>query len=134
MFELEGRYLTDALTSKALVEKTYVYVDKLTKECRKDMMGDLSKVRPANANELARAVSNAILEWFGRRDRYIRIMFDPRMIRDTPEPGIMLTFTGENKDIAFKFTTHITYYMAGNVCYTKNISINVDKRDFTKRE
>jgi hypothetical protein len=126
--------LTDQLTVKQLVEKTYLYLDRLTKECRRDIMEDLSKERPANANELARAVSNAMLEWFGRRDKYIRIMFDPRLVRDTPEPGIMMTFTGENKDVAFKFTSHITYYMAGNVCYTKNISINVDKRDFNKRE
>ena len=126
--------MTDQLTAKHLVEKTYLYLDRLTKECRRDIMDDLSKERPANANELARVVSNAMLEWFGRRDRYIRIMFDPRMVRDTPEPGIMMTFTGENKDTAFKFTSHITYYMAGNVCYTKNISINVDKRDFNKRE
>ena len=126
--------LTDQLTVKQLVEKTYLYLDRLTKECRRDIMEDLSKERPANANELARAVSNAMLEWFGRRDKYIRIMFDPRLVRDTPEPGIMMTFTGENKDAAFKFTSHITYYMAGNVCYTKNININVDKRDFNKRE
>ncbi|MBM3897580.1 MAG: hypothetical protein FJ358_03530 [Thaumarchaeota archaeon] len=125
--------MTDALTAKELVEKTYLYLDKLTKECRKDVMDDLSKARPANVNELARAVSYAMLEWFGRRDRYIRIMFDPRSVRDTPEPGIIITFTGENKDAMFKFTTHIIYYMAGSVCYTKNISINVDKRDFTKR-
>lgn len=126
--------MTDALTAKELVEKTYLYLDKLTKECRKDIMGDLSKERPANANELARVVSNAMLEWFGRRDRYIRIMFDPRTIRDTPEPGIMMTFTGENKDVAFTFAAHVIYYIAGNVCYTKNISINVDKRDFAKRQ
>ena len=126
--------LTDQLKVKQLVEKTYLYLDRLTKECRRDIMEDLSKERPANANELARAVSNAMLEWFGRRDKYIRIMFDPRLVRDTPEPGIMMTFTGENKDVAFKFTSHTTYYMAGNVCYTKNISINVDKRDFNKRE
>ena len=126
--------MTDAPTAKALVEKTYVYVDKLTKECRKDIMGDLSKLRPVNVNELARAVSNAMLDWFERRDRYIHIMFDPRMVRDTPEPGIMMTFSGENKGTTFKFTSHITYYMAGNVCYTKNININVDKRDFNKRE
>lgn len=126
--------MTDALTTKELVEKMYMYVDRLTKECRKDIMDDLTKERPANANDLARVVSNAMLEWFGRRDRYIRIMFDPRMVRDTPEPGIMMTFTGENKDTTFKFTLHITYYMAGSVCYTKNININVDKRDFKKRE
>lgn len=126
--------MTDQLTARQLVEKTYLYLDRLTKECRRDIMDDLSKERPANANELARVVSNAMLEWFGRRDRYIRIMFDPRLVRDTPEPGIMMTFTGENKDTAFKFTSHITYYTAGSVCYTKNISINVDKRDFNKRE
>jgi len=97
-------------------------------------MDNLSKERPANANELARVTSNAMLGWFGRRDRYIHVMFDPRMVKDTPEPGIMMTFTGENKDVTFKFTAHMTYYIAGNVCYTKNISINVDKRDFNRRE
>lgn len=129
-----SQLLTDAPTGKEFVEKTFVYVDKLTKECIKDIMEDLSKKRPANANELARAVANTMLDWFERRDRYMRIMFDPRMVRDTPEPGIMMTFTGENKDTVFKFTSQITYYMAGNVCYTKNVNMSVDKRDFKQRE
>lgn len=126
--------MTDILSAKELVEKAYLYVDRLTKECRKDVMDDLSKARPANANELARTVSNAILEWFNRRDRYIRIMFDPRTVKDTSEPGILMPFTGESKDAAFKFSSHITYYIAGNVCYVKNLGIDVDKRDFKRRE
>ena len=126
--------LTDPVTVKEFIEKAYLYVDRLVKECRKDVMGDLSKERPTSANDLGRVVANAMLEWFGRRDRYLRIMFDPRTVLDTPEPGIRMSFTGESKDTFFKIHSHITYYMAGNAYYVKNLNLSVDKRDFTKRE
>ncbi|MBI2126298.1 MAG: hypothetical protein HYU02_03165 [Thaumarchaeota archaeon] len=125
--------MTDTLTVKEIIEKTYTYVDRLVKECRKDVMGVVAKERSANANEVGKAVANAVLDWFGRRDRHIRIMFDPRTVIDTPEPGIRMVFTGESKDASFKIHSHVTYYMSGNVCYAKNMSLEVDKRDFSKR-
>lgn len=126
--------MTDPLTSKELVEKSFLYVDRLVKECRKDVMSNLSKERPTNANELGRIIANAILEWFGRRDRHLRIMFDPRAVRDTTELGMQMSFNGESKDASFKIHSHFTYYTVGDVCYVKNVSISADKRDFANQE
>ena len=124
--------LTDTLTAKELIEKTYTYVDRLIKECRKDVMTVVAKERSVNANEVGKAVANAVLDWFESRDRYLHIMFDPRSVKDTPEPGIRMVFTGESKDASFKIHSHVTYFMSGNVCYVKNMTLDVDKRDFSK--
>jgi len=72
--------------------------------------------------------------WFTMRDRNIKLSYTQSMIG---KPGeILITYSGATKDIHFKIHINGLFTLVGSSSkassYLKSLSLNVDKRDFTK--
>lgn len=117
-----------------LVEKAFVYLASLTKECRKAVTTKFqneNKGRPFNTIEPI--LRQEIESWFSRRDKNITIKHEETI---SGRPGeILMTYTGKTKDANFKFHIDGIFTVSGSTdapSYLKSMNINVDKREFTK--
>jgi len=127
--------LTDAPSGRELVEKAFVYMTTLSKECRKGLttkFGQEDRGLPFGAVEPT--LRKEVEAWFTGRDRNITLKHE----RSTHgRPGeILLTYSGATKDAHFKFQIDALFTLAGSgqeaPAYLKSLNVNVDKRDFTK--
>jgi lysine/ornithine N-monooxygenase len=127
--------MTDTQSGKELVEKAFVYMTALTKECRKALTTQFAQVHKGLAFESVEpAMRKEIESWFMQRDKNIRIVHEKSA---SGKPGeILLTFSGSNKDAHFKFQVDSLFTLTGNdsnaPSYLKSVNMYVDKRDFTK--
>jgi hypothetical protein len=118
-----------------LVEKTFVYMTTLSRECRKGLTGKFEHEHRGIPFETAEPTMRKEIEaWFAGRDRNITVKHDRT---DQGRPGeILLTYSGASKDAHFKFRVDAQFTLAGSStnapAYIKAINVNVDKRDFTK--
>jgi 5-hydroxyisourate hydrolase-like protein (transthyretin family) len=127
--------MTDAPTGRQLVEKTFVYMTTLSRECRKSLttsFGQTHKGIPFEAVEPT--LRQEVDAWFLNRDRNITVKHEKS---DKGRPGeISMTYAGATKDANFKFHVDAQFTLAGSSekapSYLKTINVNVDKRDFTK--
>ena len=127
--------MTDSPSGRQLVEKTFVYMATLSKECRKaltDKFGKEHKGMPFDSIEPT--MRKEIESWFAERDKNITIRHESS---NRGRPGeISMSYLCENKDAHFKFYVDGQFTLAGTGAnaptYLKSINVNVDKRDFTK--
>ena len=69
--------MTDPLTGKELVEKSYEYIDRLTRECAKVLVEEYNKNHKRFSPEkVSPDVGADIAQWFERRDK----TFDSHLI------------------------------------------------------
>lgn len=127
--------MTDSPSGRELVEKTFVYMNTLGRECRKaltDKFGKEHKGLPFDSVEPT--MRKEIESWFAGRDKNITIRHESSK---SGRPGeISLAYTGENKGAHFKFQVDGQFTLAGTnpnaPSYVKSVNVYVDKRDFTK--
>jgi hypothetical protein len=132
--------LTDPLTGKELVQKSYDYVDKLTKECAKMMLDDYNKThRKFQLGKVVSELSADIVHWFEKRDRNIRITFDS--FSKSQPTQFRLKFRGSTKDADFAmeataglFVVPGTEVNDSTIAFPKTLAISADKASFTKRK
>jgi hypothetical protein len=127
--------LTDAPSGKELVEKTFVYMTTLSKECRRTLSGRFEQAHKGIPFDSVESTMRKEIEsWFAERDRNIKIRHEKSV---TGRPGeIMITYAGESKGAHFKFRVDALFTLAGSAgsapSYLKNLNVNLDKRDFMK--
>jgi len=127
--------LTDAPSGRALVEKAFVYMTTLSKECRKGLTNKFEQEdRGLPFGSVEPTLRKEVEAWFVGRDRNITVKHERS---DHGRPGeILLTYSGTNKDAHFKFRVDAQFTLAGAgesaAAYLKSLNVNVDKRDFTK--
>lgn len=127
--------MTDVLSGRELVEKAFVYMTTLSRECRKALTSKFEQIYkgiPFDSVEVT--MRKEIESWFAERDKNIRISHEKS---GTGKPGeILLTFAGASKDVHFKFHIDSLFTLAGSSetapSYLKTINVYVDKRDFTR--
>jgi hypothetical protein len=127
--------MTDTPSGRELVEKAFVYMTTLGKECRKaltDKFGKEHKGIPFDSVEPT--MRKEIESWFAGRDRNLTIRHESSKLG---RPGeISMSYLGENKDAHFKFQVDGQFTLAGAGAnapsYLKAVNVYVDKRDFTK--
>ena len=132
--------MTDPLTGKELVQKSYDYVDKLTKECAKVLLDEYSKAhRKFELGKVPAEISGEIIRWFDKRDRNIRLSYDSA-IRQQPTQ-FRLKFKGNTKDADFTmeatpglFVVPGTEITDSTIAFPKTLTISADKASFTKRK
>src|SRR3990170_170194 len=94
--------VTDVSSGPELVEKAFVYMNTLTKECRKALtirFGQDHKGISFDSVELT--MRKEIESWFAERDRRITIKHEKS---GAGRPGqLLLTYSGATKDAHFKF-------------------------------
>jgi hypothetical protein len=127
--------MTDVKSGPELVEKAYVYMTGLSKECRKALNTRFGQAYKGIAfDSIEPAMRKEIESWFAERDRNVTIKHEKST---TGRPGeILMTYAGANKEAHFKFHVDGQFTLAGGTSnspsYVKNINISVDKRDFTR--
>lgn len=127
--------MTDVLSSRELVEKTFVYMTTLTKEIRKALTTSFAQTHKGVPFDSIEATMRKEIEsWFAERDRNITVKHERS---NTGRPGeILMTYSGFTKDAHFKFHVDSLFSMAGSsgsaASYLKTLNVDVDKREFTR--
>lgn len=134
--------MTDPLTTKELVQKSYEYVDRLTKECAKYIMDVYNKDH--KKFELGRAASESaadISEWFEKREKNIRLDFDLNSVNIGNPTQIRMKFNGNTRDADFSLDASVGIFIPPGaeigdktVCFPKSLVLNADKSHFAKRK
>jgi len=127
--------LTDKLTGSDLVEKTFVYIASLTRECRKALTMKFEREHKGIPFDSAEAVMRREVEsWFTTRDRKIKLNYAQSATGKSGE--ISIVFLGETKDAHFKINVDGLFTLVGSSgkvpSYLKSLNLSVDKRDFRK--
>jgi len=127
--------LTDAPSGRELVEKAFVYMTTVSRECRKALTSKFEQEHKGIPFESVEpTIRKEVEAWFAGRDRNIILKHDSS---DKGRPGeVLITYAGANKDAHFKFQIDAQFTVAGSSpnapAYLKSINVNVDKREFTK--
>jgi len=127
--------LTDAPSGRELVEKAFVYMTALSKECRKALTNKFEQAHKGIPFESVESTMRKEVEsWFAERDKNINVNHEKS--EKGRQGEVLMTFSGASKDAHFKFHVDAQFTMAGASekapAYVKTININVDKRDFVK--
>jgi len=127
--------MTDTPSGRQLVEKAFVYMTSLAKECRKGVAASFEQHHKGLSFDQAEpTLRKEITSWFMERDRNLKVQHEKSA---TGRPGeIMMTYVGTSKDARFKFHVDSVFTLAGSAptspSYLKSMNVYVDKRDFTK--
>jgi hypothetical protein len=127
--------VTDTPSGRELVEKTFVYMNTLSREGRKAVTSTFEqKYKGLNFDQVEPTLRREIEQWFVERDQNLKIHHEKTTLG---RPGeILMSYVGSNKDAHFKFSVHGVFILTGSSLnspsYLKSMNINVDKRDFTK--
>ncbi|MFH0896823.1 MAG: hypothetical protein V1850_02085 [Candidatus Bathyarchaeota archaeon] len=127
--------LTDKLTASELVEKAFVYITSLTRECRKALTAKFEREYKGLPLDSVEAVMRKEVEsWFTMRDRNIKLSYTNTVIGKSDE--ILVVYSGATKDAHFKISVNGLFTLVGSSSkassYLKNLNVNTDKRDFTR--
>lgn len=133
--------MTDTLTGKELVQKSYEYVDRITKECAKVLLDDYNKAhKKFQLGTLALETSANVVQWFEKRDRNVKVSFDQNSTVKTQPTQLRMKFKGSTKDADFTLDGSVGVFVVpgtlvddGTTCFVKNLTLSADKNSFTKR-
>jgi hypothetical protein len=134
--------LTDPLTGKELLQKSYDYIDKLTKECAKSLLEEYGKThRKFQLGRVASELSADIMHWFDRRDKNVRLSFDPSSVLRAQPTQFRLKFKGSTKDADFTMeATTGLFVVPGSeisdqtIAFPKTLALSADRTSFAKRK
>ncbi|MDG6906157.1 MAG: hypothetical protein JRN20_10275 [Nitrososphaerota archaeon] len=134
--------MTDPLTGKELVQKSYEYVDKLTKECAKVLLEDFNKThKKFQVGNLADETAASTVQWFDKRDKNVRISYDRNSVMRVQPTQMRMRFKGTTKDADFSLDATVGAFVIPGTevndqttCFVKTLVINADKNNFTKRK
>jgi lysine/ornithine N-monooxygenase len=127
--------MTDTPSGRELVEKTFVYMTTLTKECRKAVVTRFEQQHKGLSFDVVESILRKEIEsWFTERDRNVRVHHEKS---NMGRPGeIMITYSGSTRDARFKFHVDSLFTLTGaapnSPSYLKSMNVYVDKRDFEK--
>lgn len=127
--------MTDTLPSRELVEKAFVYLTTLTKECRKALTAQYEHEHKGIPFDSTETIMRQDIEsWFAKRDKNITIKHDKSL---SGRPGeILMIYSGATKGAHFKIHVDSLFTLVGSSInapsYLRNLNLYVDKRDFKK--
>ncbi len=131
--------MTDPLTGKQLVEKSYEYIDRLTKECAKALIEEFNSThRKFQPESYSKEVGNSVLQRFSKRDKNLKLDVDT--VRNSDQPNVArIGFKGSTKDADFSFSgtvgTFVVPLIDGRtMSFVKTLVFSVDKTNFSKRK
>ena len=134
--------MTDPLTGKELVQKSYDYLDKLTKECSKVLLEEFAKThRKIELGKVPPEVSSEIVRWFERRDKNVRVSLDPGSISRPQATQFRMKFKGNTKDADFVLDATVGVFVVpgseisdSTISFPKTLILSADRNTFTKRK
>ena len=134
--------MTDPLTGKELVQKSYDYIDKLTKECAKTLLEEYNKThKKFQLGKAGEEIGTNIGQWFEKRDKNVRLALDRNAISRPQPTQVRLKFRGNTKDTDFILDSTVGLFVVpgsevndGTISFAKTLAITADKVNFTKRK
>ncbi|MCL5067599.1 MAG: hypothetical protein M1368_04520 [Thaumarchaeota archaeon] len=131
--------MTDPLTGKELVGKSYEYIEKLAKECAKALIEEFNNVhRKFQKDTLPKEVASDVIQWFEKRDKNIRLVFDSANVPSQQQNTAHLRFKGNTKDADFTITGTVGSFVALSqdkpISFVKTLVFSVDKNNFARRK
>ncbi len=134
--------MTDPLTGKELVQKSYEYVDKLTKECAKVLLEEYNKThKKFQLGTLPKETGTNVIQWFEKRDKNVKLAMDENSIMKPQPTQVRMKFKGSTKDADFTLDATIgAFIVPGSeindqtTCFVKTLVLSADKNNFAKRK
>ncbi len=134
--------MTDPLTAKELVEKSYEYVDRLTRECSKTLIEEYSKAhKKFIPDSVIPQIAADVVRWFEKRDKNVRLSFDSATSARPQPTQYHMKFRGSTKDADFVIDCSVITFLvpgseySGNpVSFVKSVVLSADKTKFTRRK
>ena len=134
--------MTDPLTGKELVQKSYEYIEKLSRECTKNLLEDYSKShKKFQLGAAPREVSSNVVQWFEKRDKNVRLAFDPNSVTRPQRTQVHMKFTGNTKDADFTLDGSLGLFVVPGtpvsddaISFPKTLTISANKVSFAKRK
>ncbi len=132
--------MTDPLTGKALVEKSYEYMVKLSKECAKALVDEFNAThRKFQQDTLTHEISSDIVSWFEKRDRNVKLISDSNVASNQQPNVAHMKFKGTTKDTEFTITGTVTTFTVPSgegkpISFVKTLVFSVDKTNFARRK
>ena len=134
--------MTDPLTGKELVQKSYEYVDKLTKECAKVLLEEYSKThKKFQLGTLPKETGSNVIQWFEKRDKNVKLSLDQNSVTKPQSTQLRMKFNGSTKDADFTLDATIgAFVVPGSeindqtMCFVKTLVVSADKNNFAKRK
>jgi lysine/ornithine N-monooxygenase len=126
--------MTDMLKGSQVLQKTYTYIENVTKESRKALMEEFSQNHKGIAlNSASDALRQSVLDWFPRRDPMLRLVHEKT---SQGKPGdVRMDFRGETKTVHFKVHLHAVFAVTGqspdSPSFLKEVNLTVDPREFS---
>src|SRR5438445_3364601 len=104
--------MTDPLTGKELVQKSFEYVDKLTKECSKFLIEEYNRShKKIPLGSVPQELPNDIIRWFEKRDKNIQLSLQPSSITRPQPTQYRMRFTGKTKDADFVLDSNVVVFV-----------------------
>ena len=132
--EENARNMTDMLKGSQVLQKTYTYIENVTKESRKALMEEFSQKHKGIAiNSASDTLRKSVLEWFPRRDPMLKLVHEKT---SQGKPGdLRMDFLGETKTVRFKVHLHAIFAVNGqspdSPSFLKEVNLLVDPREFS---
>ena len=126
--------MTDMLKGSQVLQKTFTYVENVTKESRKALMEQFSQNHKGIAlNSASDILRQTVLDWFPRRDPMLKLVHEKT---SQEKPGdVRMDFRGETKTVHFKVHLHAVFAVNGqspdSPSFLKEVNLSVDPREFT---
>ncbi len=126
--------MTDMLKGSQVLQKTFTYIESVTKESRKALMEEFSQSHKGIAiNSASDILRKSVLDWFPRRDPMLKLVHEKT---SQGKPGdIRMDFRGETKTVLFKVHLHAVFAVNGQSpdsrAFLKEVNLSVDPREFS---
>ncbi|MHB8568138.1 MAG: hypothetical protein ACYC7D_12035 [Nitrososphaerales archaeon] len=134
--------MTDPLTGRELVEKSYEYLDRLTKECSKVLLDDYGKShKKFSPDKVPNLVAEDVVHWFEKREKNVSLTPDPVSVSRLQPNKYTMKLKGSTKDADFELGCAIvTFLVPGSeysgspISFVKSFALTADKTNFTRRK
>ncbi|MHB1908831.1 MAG: hypothetical protein ACYCQJ_08150 [Nitrososphaerales archaeon] len=131
--------MTDPLTGKQLVEKSYEYIERLTRECAKVVVEDFSKThRKLDQESFWKETGNAVIQWFQKRERNIEVSLASGYILQQQPNTAHINLKGHTKDADFTISATVGTFVVPSQekpsVFLKTLVFSVEKQNFSRRK
>ena len=128
--------MTDKLKGSERVEKTFVYITALIKDCRKSLTTKFEReYKGLPFDSVEPVIRKEVDAWFSFRDSNIVLNHDESV---ASKPGeLHVTYLGSTKEVGFAIHINSTFTLAGSSdkspAYIKSLNLSVEKREIDKK-
>ncbi|HZY47825.1 MAG TPA: hypothetical protein VFE96_08530 [Candidatus Bathyarchaeia archaeon] len=126
--------MTDAPKGREVLQKTFTYIENVSKESRKALMEEFSQNHKGMPLDTATdALRQSVLKWFPRRDPMLKLAHEKT---GQTRPGdVRMDFRGETKSVRFKIHLHAIFTVNNqspdSPSFLREVNVSVDPREFS---